>query len=1515
MATITVTNLYDSGPGSLRQALLDAASGTTITFAPGLAGGTLALTSGELDITQNVTINGDLDGNGTPDITIDGRAASRVFEEGGSPAIFATLDGLVITNGWAASGGGIATGDADNLFLKNSKVIDNHVSGSGGGIYGGPGGEVVLINTTVSGNTSDGTGGGIYANSVLTTINATISGNYSTTDGGGIGLGVAGGGSFTNTTLVGNESRENGGGIYGHGASQIRFYDSTLTGNYAGAVGGGIYNGGSTFPLTLLSNSIDAGNAAAVSAPDLALDGSPLFLHGNNILGSAPANASQINKDSGTYTQIDGTSVAALAGVFARIGPNPRTLVLSGVLADNGGPVRTVAITPDGMAYNTGSNAALPSDSLDVNGNSNTSEPLPVDARGFDRVVGGTVDIGAFEQQQGTVFEVTTLADESYDGGTLAQETADGTGLSLREALGLANQDPTTFDTIEFDPKLIGGSTHGVDDGVLLLTNGELTINGNVEIDGDINSDGTPDITIDGQGASRDLRIIGGQVTLNGLTITGGNGYSYGGGVSLQTGSYAPAHVVISRSIITNNQAAYGGGVSVDPADFLLLTNSAVSGNQAFYVGGGIASQGGLEMLGTTVSGNSAGYIGGGIANDNILVVINSTLSNNQITNTSRSLRFGNGGGGLYNSGVAALVNTTVAGNDGSYAGGGIYNSGGLLLTNATVANNSAYNGGGLYNAACGCGNGSIYDSTFTGNFADQLGGGIDNANGAVFLTNTIVAGNGTGYNGADVENGIGTTYYAGVNLFSQGGIGRPGTDIYQPDLTRVFADLTTIDPDGLPNSGDEFLAGTLANNGGAVQTVAIAIGGNAQNMGATGYLPTNTFNLDNSGYFGEPLPVDARGAPRVSGPAVDIGAVEAQPILALVPTNVGYTEQAPPVELSPPFGNPGALTVTEAGASPTQAVVAAAAVTVATGAVAGDMLAADTAGTNITASYDSATETLTLTGTDTLADYSQVLDSVTFSSPSDNPDDFGSDPTRFLTWSVTDIAGASSVPGTTTIDVTTINNPPTLSNVAAQALVLYTGQTITLSPAVTVSDPDSLTFAGATVAITGGAFPGDGDMLAGDTAGTSITASYDAATETLTLSGTDTLAHYQSVLDSVTFDSTSPNPTNTNADATRTVTWTLDDGSASNNLSTAATSTIFFRNWVKNDFNADRKSDLLLQNAPAAGTPDVMIDFLTGTTVTSSATTFGVPSGLSVEAAADFNHDGTSDLLLQHSDGLPEIWLMNDGRMTSVIKLPNTGSSWHIIAATDFNGDGNADILWQNNDGLPAIWLMGDTTPRGGGALPVNPGASWRAIGAGDFNGDGKADILWQNADGQPVIWFMNGVVPIGGGALPLNPGASWHAIGVGDFNGDGKADILWQNADGQPDIWFMNGTNVIGGGALPLNPGASWHAIGTSDFNGDGLADIVWQNTDGTPDIWEMNGTRILGGGPIANPGATWQVKADGPIPPDQMTSQLPAVHLSLPDTTSLTSPLSTPDGIGSSGSGATQQTLTRQLFAGAG
>ena len=72
-ATFTVSNLADAGAGSLRQAVLDANAtpgADDIEFTGAGATGTIVLTSGEIDITDSLTVNGP----GATALTIDGNA-------------------------------------------------------------------------------------------------------------------------------------------------------------------------------------------------------------------------------------------------------------------------------------------------------------------------------------------------------------------------------------------------------------------------------------------------------------------------------------------------------------------------------------------------------------------------------------------------------------------------------------------------------------------------------------------------------------------------------------------------------------------------------------------------------------------------------------------------------------------------------------------------------------------------------------------------------------------------------------------------------------------------------------------------------------------------------------------------------------------------------------------------------------------------------------------------------------------------------------------------------------------------------------------------------------------------------------------------------------------------------------------------------------------------------------------------------------------------------------------------
>ncbi|MBV9241958.1 MAG: hypothetical protein JO314_08115, partial [Acidobacteria bacterium] len=128
------------------------------------------------------------------------------------------------------------------------------------------------------------------------------------------------------------------------------------------------------------------------------------------------------------------------------------------------------------------------------------------------------------------------------------------------------------------------------------------------------------------------------------------------------------------------------------------------------------------------------------------------------------------------------------------------------------------------------------------------------------------------------------------------------------------------------------------------------------------------------------------------------------------------------------------------------------------------------------------------------------------------------------------------------------------LGGTATHAVEQSTSITL-LTGAPTITDIDGDHLAGATVKISGGTFvanetSANDDHLAvnhavtsGKFTGTNITGNYDSPSETLTLSGYDTFANYQTILSQVQYNTTGDNPTNYGNNTTRTIQWIASDG------------------------------------------------------------------------------------------------------------------------------------------------------------------------------------------------------------------------------------------------------------------------------------------------------------------------------------------------------------------------------------
>ncbi|WDI32470.1 calcium-binding protein [Hyphococcus flavus] len=471
---------------------------------------------------------------------------------------------------------------------------------------------------------------------------------------------------------------------------------------------------------------------------------------------------------------------------------------------------------------------------------------------------------------------VTTLDDEAFDGGETVG-SPDGAGLSLREALELAQDG----DTITFD--------NGLSDGTLNIT-GPLTINqDDLLIDGDLDDDGVPDITIASTGSGTSIIVEGGSesdpldITLQGLTLNGagyeGSSGLYSGGdhnLTVEDSAFlnfdsralfinsASSTLAVGNSYFYGNYSSGNGGAIYGVSGSIInVQNSRFASNEANVSGGAIASLGDVYVSDTDFEGNTATQHGAGIAHfsGDALEILSSTFDNNVASGFA---------GGVFATGDHTYIyNTTFSDNASGLSGGGLFL--GVSAIDAEVVNSTFYSnhsgqtGGGLFTDTDGT---NIVNSTFTGNSAATSGGGIANVDEAS-IGNSIVAGNRLGGAGATVEidSTGGTTTYSGVNIFTNqtGGIG-DGDDLLVSDLSTVFASLV---------SQEGNIYGALADNGGPVQTVAIAYSGVAVDAGNNNILPADVFDFDDDLNTAESLPVDARGFARVVGGVVDIGAYE----------------------------------------------------------------------------------------------------------------------------------------------------------------------------------------------------------------------------------------------------------------------------------------------------------------------------------------------------------------------------------------------------------------------------------------------------------------------------------------------------------------------------------------------------------------------------------------------------------------------------------------------------------------
>jgi HYR domain len=446
-----------------------------------------------------------------------------------------------------------------------------------------------------------------------------------------------------------------------------------------------------------------------------------------------------------------------------------------------------------------------------------------------NRQAGGTVNI---ELAAGCVYTLTadstsdrfvnSTAGDAFEiinngAGEGANTVVDGNGATIRRIAGSGSPRFRFFE-VDFD-------------GNLTLNN--LTLSGGEGLDGVNGTDAQ-----ETEGAVGGAIYSQGTVALNNVTITGnqtGNGGSgnntglitgydgVGGGAG--GGIYSSGSLTITNSTISNNATGQGGGGG----------NASINGGAGGQSGdgAGIASYGSLTMTGSTVSGNHTGIGGSG----------------------GGAVDSGNGGyrgsgAGIFLRGSATITNSLIE-NNSTYGenawGGGISMPSGstYALTNDTFAGNSAWRGGALYAASDQV---NVSQTTFTGNSAaaPSAGNGVPGVaamdyGATMTFSNTLMNQNGSpGTVDCNIQlNGAAVTYK------SLGGLMSDSADYCGTNTAITNAKL-----------------GALASNGGPTQTEALQAGSPAINAGVAGLCAAT----------------DQRGVARPQGSGCDIGAYEYAP-------------------------------------------------------------------------------------------------------------------------------------------------------------------------------------------------------------------------------------------------------------------------------------------------------------------------------------------------------------------------------------------------------------------------------------------------------------------------------------------------------------------------------------------------------------------------------------------------------------------------------------------------------------
>lgn len=404
----------------------------------------------------------------------------------------------------------------------------------------------------------------------------------------------------------------------------------------------------------------------------------------------------------------------------------------------------------------------------------------------------------------------------SHSGGSATDHIKGGTinNNKANQGAGLYTDGTLVIDNSSINNNTASGNGGGI------MSNGPVTMNAGT-ITGNYSG-------WDGGGVNSHANF-----NFNGGTIQNNTAYWLGGNIHQQSVNSANVtFTVTSKTPISGGKAegSGGGGICVygTGAKVILNDGTSVKDNTA-PVGGGIDSNGAVEMKNAIISGNSTTGVGGGIA---LFTDSYGTGSLKMSSGIIENNTAGTEGGGFWGSNFTMTGGTIQNNNAGTLAGGVLVNgTGACSMSGGTITNNtSTYSGGGLFvddNTPFTMGGGTISNNTAGGD-----GGGIYNDNGNITITAGTISGNkgqwGGGINDCGTVtmkggtiNGNSTTSKAGagINVSTNGKLTMSGGKIQNNTSAETGGGICNLGT--LEISGGEISGNTTKYSGGGIYNSA----------------------------------------------------------------------------------------------------------------------------------------------------------------------------------------------------------------------------------------------------------------------------------------------------------------------------------------------------------------------------------------------------------------------------------------------------------------------------------------------------------------------------------------------------------------------------------------------------------------------------------------------------------------------------------------------------------------------